>query len=93
MPAAFAEAIPFGESSIATQLAGAARRRRAAARYTSGAGLPLASSAAEQRTSIPSRPSRSQTASMSRRGEEEAMARLSPSRVQSATASATPGIG
>ena len=44
MHAAAAAAIPLVESSIATHRSGSARRPAAAARYTSGAGLPRATS-------------------------------------------------
>ena len=73
MPADLADAIPCGESSSARQLAAAAPSRRAAVRYTSGAGLPRASSMAEQRTVMRVRPSRSQTASISRSGDDDAI--------------------
>jgi hypothetical protein len=92
MPAVVAATTPAGESSTARQRAGLSARRRAAARYTSGAGLPCGSSRAEQRMSM-FRPSRVQTASISRSGEEVAMASRSPSRSNRAMASGTPGIG
>ena len=92
MPAVFAETTPAGESSTARQRAGLRPRRRAAARYTSGAGLPCGSSSAEQRTSM-STCSRAHTASIRRFGEEEAMASRSPDRWNKAIASGTPGIG
>ena len=93
MPAVRADTSPFSESSTARQLAGATPSLRAAVRYTSGAGLPLASSMAEQRTSMPPRPSRSQTASIRRRGDEDAIASRSPHRSKSAIAAVTPGMG
>jgi hypothetical protein len=92
MPAVFAEITPAGESSTARQRAGLTPRRRAAARYTSGAGLPCGSSSAVQRTST-SRARRAQTASIRRIGEEDAMASRSPDRWNRAIASGTPGIG
>jgi len=48
---------------------------------------------AEQRTSMPARPSRSQTASISRSGDDDAIASRSPYRPNSAIAAVTPGIG
>src|SRR3954451_3077516 len=73
IPADAAARIPLLESSIATQPSGAAPRPRAAARYTSGAGLPRATSSDETVTRKAARnPLLSRNSSMIGRFEDDA---------------------
>src|SRR3954469_649047 len=71
MPAAAAERSPFEESSIATQVSGPISSRRAASRYTSGAGLPRGTSS-EETTAANGHPVSSRTASMTSRLADDA---------------------
>src|SRR3954451_22224848 len=73
MPAAAAERRPLLESSIATQLAGSTPSSRAAARYTSGAGLPRSTSSEETVTRKASaKPASSSTRSITSRFDDDA---------------------
>jgi len=71
MPAAAAERSPFDESSTAAQEAGDTPSRRATVRYTSGAGLPRASSSVDRTAPNDDRsPDASSTTEISDRGAE-----------------------
>ena len=80
IPAATAALMPFVESSIAAQSFGSTASSRAAARYTSGAGLPFVTSSEETTAAKRSRtPMRSRTSSMIGRFDDDA----TPSRQRS----------
>src|SRR6267378_3771220 len=75
IPAARADAIPGPESSMAIDRAGATPSRRAASRYTSGAGfLRVTSSAVTMVLKRSRRPARSTAATTQRAGEVDAIA-------------------
>ena len=79
MPAAMAAVTPTGESSMATHEDGITSSARAALMYTPGSGLPRSSSSALQTASTSSpMPSRSTTASINSRLDDDAIATRSP---------------
>ena len=92
IPAAIAAAAPSPVSSIARQSTGRTPRRSAAARYTSGAGLPCGtSSPATVAWKYLARPLRPRVRSRRSRRLLEATARGTPSKARAATHSAASG--